>query len=90
MGGVSELAATMGNDLLVKGVPERVVAPPSYSLMHPACPAVTARKLLPEPLQQVAGHCTLREKWERNLAQGAPPPPPLVESWVWGEPKGFK
>ena len=61
----------MVNDLLVKGVPERVVAPPSYSLMHPACPAVAARELLPELLQRVAVHCTLREKWERNLAQGA-------------------
>ncbi len=59
--------------------------------LHPACPAVAARELLPELLQQVAVHCTLREKWERNLAQGVPPlPPPLVESRVWGEPKGLK
>ena len=52
----------MGNDLLVKGVPERVVAPPSYSLMDPACPAEAARELLLELLQQVAGNSPGRSR----------------------------
>ncbi len=50
-----KLAETMGNDLLVKGVPERVLAPPPFSLIDPACPAEAARELLLELLQQVAG-----------------------------------
>ena len=35
---------TMGNDLLVKGVSERVVAPLSYYLMDLACPAEAAQE----------------------------------------------
>ena len=47
LGRVSELAATMGNDLLVKGVPERVVTPLSNSLMDLACPAEASREPFP-------------------------------------------
>ena len=67
LGGVSELAVTTGNDLLVKGVSERVVAPLSYYLMDLACPAEAAQ----EPfLSGPAG----------AVHKGGAPPPELVKT----------